>query len=142
MARVHLELPPELPFSTEVRVRISDVNYGGHLGNDAVLSLVHEARVRFLAARGYSELDLGGPGILMTDCAVRYLAEGRYGQRIRVEVGAGEFGRSGFDLFYRLVDAQTGERVAEAKTGIVCYDYGARKACRLPPGVREALGGG
>ena len=141
MTRVELVLPEHLPFETEMRVRVSDVNYGGHLGNDAVLSLVHEARVRFLADRGYTVLDLGGTGTVMTDCAIRYLSEGRYGQRLRVQVGAADFWRNGFDVYYRVLDAETGRPVAEAKTGIASYDYDARRTCRLPEGVAEKLRG-
>ena len=48
MARIKLDLPERFPFSTELRVRITDVNYGGHMGNDSLLGLLHEARVRFL----------------------------------------------------------------------------------------------
>ena len=59
-------------YETEIPIRISDVNYGGHLGNDAVLSLAHEARVRFLALRGFSEKDVEGVGIMMVDAAVVY----------------------------------------------------------------------
>jgi hypothetical protein len=44
-----------------------DINYGGHLGNDAVLSLVHEARVRFLKQQGYTENNIEGAGIIMAD---------------------------------------------------------------------------
>ena len=46
MARVEIELPEQFPFATEIPIRISDINYGNHLGNDAVLSLAQEARVR------------------------------------------------------------------------------------------------
>ena len=48
MSRIKLALPDRWTFSTELPVRISDINYGGHLGNDAVLALAQEARVRFL----------------------------------------------------------------------------------------------
>ena len=48
MPRIKLELPEKLVFSTEIPVRITDINYGGHLGNDSILSIVQEARVRFL----------------------------------------------------------------------------------------------
>lgn len=137
--RVRLDIPEELPFATEIRIRISDVNYGGHLGNDSVLSLVHEARLRFFASHGWSELDLGGVGTVMTDAAVQYLSQGVHGQRLRVEVGAAEVGRSGFDLLYRLTDTETGVAVALAKTGIVAFDYKAQKTCRLPEAVAATL---
>ena len=70
MARIKLDLPEQFPFSTELRVRITDVNYGGHMGNDALLGLLHEARVRFLTQYGFSELNICGAGIIMADSVI------------------------------------------------------------------------
>jgi hypothetical protein len=39
MARVKIDLPDKFIFKTEIPIRINDINYGGHLGNDAVLSI-------------------------------------------------------------------------------------------------------
>ncbi len=62
MARVKLDLPDAFEFTTEIQVRIGDINYGGHLGNDTVLSLIHEARVRFLQKYNFREANIGGIG--------------------------------------------------------------------------------
>ena len=45
MQRVKVELPANFNFSCIIPIRITDLNYGGHVGNDAVLSLIHEARI-------------------------------------------------------------------------------------------------
>ena len=45
MSRIKIPLPEKKDFSTEIKLRISDINYGGHMGNDAVLTIVHEARL-------------------------------------------------------------------------------------------------
>lgn len=75
MGRIELNMPQQYSFSTEVEVRIGDINYGGHLGNDALLSLIHEARMRYFAALGYTELSLGGVGTIMADSAIVYKSE-------------------------------------------------------------------
>ena len=54
MARIKIAVPPQFTFSTQIPVRITDINYGGHLGNDALLALLHEARVQFLRRYGYT----------------------------------------------------------------------------------------
>jgi len=64
MARIKLELPETFSFRTEITVRITDLNYGGHLGNADTLVLIHEARVRFLKSYGYSEIDIEGYGTI------------------------------------------------------------------------------
>lgn len=140
MTRTKLDLPERLSFSTEIRVRISDVNYGGHLGNDALLSLVHEARLQFLKHLGFSESDVGGCGIIMVDSVVLYAAEAFHGDLLRVEVAAGNIDRTGCDFFYRLVREGDGKEIARAKTGVVFFDYARRKIARTPEKFKAAIG--
>ncbi len=56
MSRIKIEMPEKFIYKTEIPVRITDINYGGHLGNDSLLSIIHEARVRFLKHLEYSEV--------------------------------------------------------------------------------------
>jgi acyl-CoA thioesterase FadM len=140
MARIRLDLPPSFPFRTALTVRVTDLNYGGHLGNDALLGLIHEARVQFLASLGYTEQDVDGVGMLMSDCAIVYKAQGFLGERVTVAVAAGEFSRVGCDLFYRL-DKEDGTELARAKTGLVFFDYQAQAVRPVPEGFRARAGG-
>ena len=131
MARTRIDLPATFPFATEIPVRITDINYGGHLGNDALLALIHEARCRFFQHYGFKETNIGGAGILMTDVAITYRKEVFHGDVLRFEVGVTDLARTSCDLVYRVTRA--GEVTAEAKTGIVFFDYQARKIVRTPP---------
>ena len=140
MARVEIELPASFLFETEIPIRISDVNYGGHLGNDAVLSIAQEARVRFLAAHGFSELDVDGVGILMVDAVAVYRSEGRHGMTLRVRLAPADVRSRALDLVYLMTDAATGEEIARVKTGIVFFDPRARKVVSMPARFRATLG--
>lgn len=132
MARIKLEISGELEFSTEIAVRITDMNYGGHLGNDVMLSLIHEARMRFLRHHGFTEVDVDGVGIIMTDAAIVYKAECFYGDILCIEVGVQDIGKSGCDIVYRISNKETGKEVARAKTGIVFFDYEKRTVMGVP----------
>ncbi len=136
MARIKLSLPENFTFSTQIPVRITDINYGNHLGNDAVLGLLHEARMQFLKAFNYSELNLGGVGLIMADVAIEFKAEAFYGDVLTAYVTAGEFTKVGFDIYYKLVKSEGGTAVALAKTGMVCFDYEKRKVAAVPEEVR------
>ncbi len=136
MARVKLNLPEEFEFSTEIRVRISDINYGGHLGNDSILSLIHEARVRFLDEYGFTELNIDGFGLIMVDSVVLYKSEAFYGEILRIEVAADDFSRYGCDILYRITNKETGKEVVRAKTGIVFYDYERKRVVEVPEKFR------
>ncbi|TVR64671.1 MAG: thioesterase [Candidatus Competibacteraceae bacterium] len=132
MARIKLDLPANLPFATELRVRITDVNYGGHLGNDALLGLLHEARVRFLAHYGLSELEIGGAGLIMTDSVIVYKSEAFPGETLAIAVGVTDFARHGCDFVYQVTEQASGREVARAKTGFVFFDYPQRTVQRVP----------
>lgn len=136
MPRIKLALPDAFPFETEIPVRISDINYGGHLGNDALLSIIHEARIRFLHAHGYKELDIEGRGIIMADAVVVYAAEAFHGDVLRAGVAVRDIEQLGCDIVYRLVRVGDGREVARAKTGIVFFDYVSRKPVPVPDGFR------
>lgn len=143
MARIKLQLPEDFKFQTVIPVRITDLNYGGHVGNDTILSLMQEARVQFFQHLGFKgELDLDGVSIIMTDSAIVYKAESFYGDHLIVEVVAGDYTKMGFDLFYKLSNKDSGKEVARGKTGIVCFDYEQRKVTALPENLRLTLSEG
>ncbi|SIP91596.1 acyl-CoA thioesterase [Marinobacterium stanieri] len=139
MARIKLDMPDNYLFSTELAVRINDINYGGHLGNDAVLSMVHEARLRFLKHYHYTEMDVEGSSIIMTDSAIVYKAEGFHGDRVQVDVTVADFNKYGCDLYYLLSNKDTAVEIAHAKTGIVFFDYEERKVQTVPEGFRNKV---
>ncbi len=132
MARVKIELPNEFIFKTEIPIRIDDINYGGHLGNDAVLSITHEARLRFLKQHNFTDLNIGGTGIIMVDAAVQYKGEGFYGDELIIEIGVMDFTKKGCDIVYRCTNKNTGTVIAIVKTGIVFYDYNRKKVVSVP----------
>jgi acyl-CoA thioesterase FadM len=139
MARVKVGLPSTFLFATTLPVRITDLNYGGHLGNDALLSLLHEARVQFLASLGQQEVDPATQlGFIMADVAVEYKAEAFYGDMLHIEIGVSDLSKYGFDIVYQ-VKNQAGKEVARAKTGMLTFDYAARKLRPLPEALAAAV---
>jgi len=139
MARIKIDLPEKFIFSTEITPRITEMNYGGHLGNDAFLAIVHEARVRFLAAHKWSEMDIDGRSLIMVDAAIMYLAEVFYGDTLQIEVGVTDLSRSGCDFVFRLSAGENGREVARAKTGIAFFDYRKKKVVRMPEVFRQLI---
>lgn len=140
MARIKLSLPDNFHFSTLLPVRITDLNYGGHLGNDAVLSILHEARVQFLKQWNYTELNVAGVGLIMADAAIEFKAEAFYADALTVFVKATEFSKIGFELYYKIVK-ENNTTVAIAKTGMICFDYDKRKVVAVPEEVSLQLRG-
>lgn len=131
MPRIKLSIPKNVHFSTTLYLRIYDMNYGGHLGNDSVLSIVHEARVRFLQDLGLSEKNFYGSGLLMADSAIVYKKEAFYGQKLDISITVSDLYKHGFELFYMIYDTKKNE-IARVKTGLVCYDKTRKKIVKLP----------
>ena len=132
MARIQIDLPEQFRFSTEIPLYIGHINYGGHLDNALLLSLVSEARVRFFKSLGYSELDVEGVGIVVADAAVQYKAEAFHGETMVVAMTPVDFNKYGCDLVWRITDQASGREVARGKTGILFFDYGPRKVAPVP----------
>ena len=126
------------PFSIPYQVRVVDVNYGGHVSNAAVLNFFQDARIAYLAHLGpYSELDIGGCGLILPEAQVRYLAEMFLGEELEIGVRVTEARNSAFVLAYRI--ARDGAPTAEGTTNLVAFDYQRRRPVRLPEGFRQAL---
>lgn len=141
MARIKIELPAVFSFQCSIPIRITDINYGNHAGNDTILSIIHEARMQFLQRAGYTELKFAGTGLIMADVGIEFKSELFYGDTVIASVAAGEFSKVGFELYYRL-EKQAGEQrllVAAAKTGMVCYDYDRKKIAPVPEEAKQKL---
>lgn len=141
MARIKIDITGNPIYRVSVPVRITDINYGNHLGNDSMVSIIHEARMSFLKANNYSELDIGGTSLIMGDLAVEYLNESFYGDVLEISIVAGDITRLSFDLLY-LIEVKRNEKniiIARAKTGMVCFDYTNRKLSAMPEKFRQLL---
>ncbi len=137
MARVQIKALPKYDFRLEIVVRTTDLNYGGHLGNDRLLSLIHEARVAFLASHKWSELDCAGTGLILGDAALIYRGEAFAGDKLIIETSAGEPTHCGFRLYHRVTRKKDQAKIALAETGMTCFDYATRKIVSLPDVVRQ-----
>lgn len=132
MPRIKLEIPAQFHFTTEIPIRITDINYGGHLGNDAVLSILHEARMRMLMEHGWTELNIEGVGTIMSDSVIVYKSEAFYGESLRIQIAVSDITKFGCDIYYLVRERESGREVVHAKTGIAFYDYEQKKLSPVP----------
>ena len=135
MSRIKLKLPEpqQFIFTTDIAPRISDINYGNHLGHDRLITLLHEVRLRFLAKHGFSEFDVAGTSIIMADLAIVYKAEVTYGECLTVDIALLDPSRVGCNFFYLVRKKKDRKEVARATTGIVFFDYRKKQVARIPP---------
>lgn len=124
-------------YETEVPVRITDINYGNHLGNDSFVSVLHEARVRFLDSIGYSELKFGKVSLIMVDLYIKYKQEVFYPDILQVKIGISNLNKCSFDIIYKITSKKTGKVAVAAKTSMASFDYDARRLVKLPQDFTE-----
>ena len=136
MNQIKLELPENFSFSATIPIRITDINYGGHVGNDTVLTIFHEARMQFLKDHGFSEMDFGGVALIMRNVTIEFKKEIFYGDTVKVYVTLVNFSKIGFDVFYKMVKGDEETIVAIAKTGMICYNYELKKIVSVPDGMQ------
>ncbi len=143
MARIKLEIPGQVIAQFNIPIRIADINYGNHVGNDSFVSIIHEARMQWLNQYGYTELKIEGIGLIMSNLAIEFKNESFYGDTVEVKIGTGEITRVGFELYYQLFATRNNETIllANAKTGMVCYDYDAKKIAAIPEKLKTILKG-
>ena len=124
----------ESKFSTVIDVRISDINYGAHLGNDRYLSIFQDARLHYLKQFGYSELDIGeNTSLIMSQAHIDFKAEAFWADRLMVYVRIYKMKSIKFMMEYLMVkiDDQT-KVIATGYTEMIGFDYQNRNIRKLP----------
>ena len=144
MPRIQLDLPEQTHFRTHIAIYTGHINEAGHLDNAQLLTLVSEARQRFLRSMGFTQTEVGEVGILLADVAAQYRSEAFYGETLEFAVTAQDFNRYGCDFFYlvRALDEHDApaREVARVKNGIVFFDYRhTRKIAPVPEIFKTAL---
>lgn len=139
MSRVKIDEPEKYLYTAKITTRITDLNYGGHVGNDRIFAFMHDARVQFIKSLGYeSELNFDGLGNIQTDAAISYKAEIFAHEEISIEVGVNDLNKYGCDFVYRFTKSD-GKLAAIGKTGIIFFDYKERKIANMPDSFIKKL---
>jgi len=142
LARIKLSFPDDVfYFETRMPVRITDINGANHLGNDALISMLSEARAQFLVNYGIQETDNEGVGIIVTDLATMYQSESFFPEMLRFEVGLMDFNKYGGDFVFRVTKAESGQPVALAKYGFVFFNYRRKSVVPMPGSFRARFDG-
>jgi acyl-CoA thioesterase FadM len=133
MARLILTFPEDqYYYTTLMTVRVTDINAGNHLGNDSMISMISEARARFLFEYGVSETEGDGTGIIVTDLATTYRAEAHARDQLLFEVGVMDFNKYGGDIIFRVTRPRDKTLVAMAKQGFVFFNYKTSQVVVMP----------
>jgi YbgC/YbaW family acyl-CoA thioester hydrolase len=133
------------PDVSEIRVRVnySETDQMGVVYHGRHVVWLDIARTEHLRQAGYSYRVLEEQGIrlVVTDLRVRYRQAVRFDDVVRVRCRVVEASPRRIVFGYELEESQSGTRVADAQTTLLCLDA-ERRFARLPEAVVRALGGG
>ena len=132
MSRVKLLRQESYEFLYRVSAEIVHVNFAGHVGHDAIIAMVWQARVRMFRLLGATERDLGDneTGIVMGDLVVNFTGEAFLFEELEIESHIGDITPVSFRLFHRI--SREERQVALVETGCVAFNYGLRNPAPIP----------
>ena len=141
MPRVMLKPQSHYPVTVTLEVRVSDLNYGAHLGYDRLLTLAHDARLKLFNQLSVTEMDLGDgtTGIIAADVAISYRGEAFLHDPLLFELKPIEVGLGSFRLAHRVTNLRTQNLAALLEVGFAAFDYKSRKPARLPESFKDKL---
>jgi acyl-CoA thioester hydrolase len=131
-------MPTAFAFRHRVEVRFRDCDAMGHVNHAVYFTYLEQCRFAFWRqVTGRS----AGPaaGIILARAECDYRAPAFFGEQLDVGVNVAGIGRSSFTLIYEIVNAATDQRLAEAKTVLVAYDYAAARSMPLSAETRTLL---
>lgn len=139
MPRVTLVEQQKYEFSHPLVVRTTDINYAGHLGNEALLGLVHEARACFLKELNFNTIVHGDQrvGLIIADLVVNFKSEAFAHDLLNVDCHIDEIREKSFRLFHRIRRAE--QVIAFVETGMITFDYTLKQAVPLPAKFLKGL---
>ncbi|MDE3174333.1 MAG: acyl-CoA thioesterase [Gemmatimonadota bacterium] len=125
---------------SELRVRYAETDQMGVVYHTNYLVWCEIGRTDFIRELGvsYAELERQGIFLAVSDAGVRYHGAARYDDRIRVETRLADVRSRAVAFEYLIANADTGERLASARTALVSLDRAGRPSA-LPPEFRARL---
>lgn len=138
MEAPHVPDSKDLPFRARLWTRWCDEDNQKVLNNAIYMTLFEEARHRYFGGLGI--LEANQFPFLLAQTNVLFVAPGKGGVEVVVELGTTHVGTTSLVQCYRVRDAATGEVWCEAEARLVGWDGALRQKAPWSSAFREALG--
>lgn len=139
MTQIKIELPNSFNYSIEYNIRLTEVNVGGHLGNDSLIGLMNDAYMKYLETKGFKYSIIDNYSLINTNLVINYLSEVFFDHNILIELCADNYTDAGFDFIYRITNKNTNKIAAVAKAYMLVYDYINKKKVKIPEKLLNVL---
>lgn len=133
-----IEIAPFV-FETAMRVRNTEIGLGQHLTVESLVSLLTEARFRFLYSKGIKEVNAEYQGLVIHQITSQIFDRVRAREELLFEVGVQHLTELNGEFVFKVSRMFDSTLVAYAKMGFVAYDYRQNKEIPLSPAIKDAL---
>jgi acyl-CoA thioester hydrolase len=137
LARIKIKIQGVHVFEIKDRLRVSDMNYGNHLGNDSVLSLFHNARLAWMESNNQNELNFHGKALIQHDTVINYKSEAFFNDEVLISVYIHDIDTKSFDFYFKMINIKNNKEIAIGKTGMTFFDYSLKKVSSTPTSFSE-----
>ena len=97
--------------------------------------------IRAITGRSYADLEREGVGLAVSELSIRYSGAARYDNLIRVHTALTDVRSRSVTFEYTISKAESGDRLAFARTVLVSIDAKGRPVT-LPPELRRQMSAG
>jgi len=125
----------------ELRVRYAETDQMGVVYHTNYLVWCEIGRtelIRSLSGVSYADLERQGVALAVADLSIRYHGAARYDNRIRVHTSLADARSRSVTFDYLITNADSGERLATARTVLVSIDASGRPVV-MPADLRQRL---
>lgn len=126
-------------FETVMRVRNTEIDVGQHLTLESLITLLAEARARFLYSRGIKEINSDYQGLIISNLQLNVVSRVRAREELLFEVGVEQISDKSGDMAIKVTRMYDGSLVAKARKSFIQYDYRSNKAISFHDDIKEAL---
>ena len=122
-----------------IPVRWGDMDAYAHVNNTVYFRYCEQARVEWVEGMGFMVHASAVEGPVVVSAACTFLVPVTYPATVRVEMYAGQPGRSSVMTWYELYVEGSAERVAEGSAKLVWMNHETAKSVPLPEELRRVL---
>ncbi|MBA2653008.1 MAG: thioesterase family protein [Tatlockia sp.] len=123
-------------FKIDIPVRISDINYGGHLGHAELIKITHHARLKFFSKFSLKEDNICGSGIIAKALSVVYKGESFFDDILHILLYVREITKTSCEFLYEITKNED-MPVASVVETVLFMNYETRRIQRVPQVIYE-----
>ncbi len=123
-------------FTVDLPVRISEVNYGNHLGHAALTSLIHQTKILYFREFNIDERNINGNGAIVKRLEIDYKGEAHFDDMLHVNVRVNAITRTTCILEYVVTKNEANTPVTHVFETLAFINYESRKPVRTPDEIK------